>query len=391
MITLASLLEQILEENRIEVLKQKFVDPEKVTQREFDRIVDADPTPNKAYTQWILTKFVKDIKSKDDQAALKLFFEDLYKIKDGLELFNRLKRRFTKQDINQYSLEEFAKEAFELSQTLNTQELEKGKEKTEKYSELKLGNVDGFTVYKLPQGRQDLKPVACELGSGTNWCTADSRSNYYNTYNRKDPLFIFIKGGEKYQYHQQSGQFMDKQDRSVDPNSPLIQNFLAFLEKAAGRVHKGTDIAQYKIGSFESEDGPTSLYKVGHVYYAELQNRLIGYDLDTHRFKTKDGNSIELKNTLTSRYIPFIKEVYKQMKANGEKGFPSLYRLLLNLDVPPREWYEIPEGLNLSGTDLNELPEGLWIHGDLNLSGSNITQLPKRIKVDGEIIRGKYA
>ena len=76
--------------------------------------------------------------------------------------------------------------------------------------------VDGFSVYKIPQGRTDLYGVSCELGSGSEWCTSTGNSrNYFDDYISNDDLYIFIKGNEKYQFHYESNQFMDKNDQSI--------------------------------------------------------------------------------------------------------------------------------------------------------------------------------
>jgi hypothetical protein len=58
-------------------------------------------------------------------------------------------------------------------------------------AKFKIGEVDGFTVYKIPKGSTELKGVSCELGSGTEWCTADSRASYFEQYIKDGPLYIF--------------------------------------------------------------------------------------------------------------------------------------------------------------------------------------------------------
>ena len=41
--------EILLTENRIDFFKTQYVDTNKVTQKEFDAIIEGDPTPNKKY------------------------------------------------------------------------------------------------------------------------------------------------------------------------------------------------------------------------------------------------------------------------------------------------------------------------------------------------------
>ena len=62
-----------------------------------------------------------------------------------------------------------------------------------------------------------------------------------------------------------------------------------------------------------------------------------------------------------------------------------------NLDLSGTSITTLPEGLsvggylNLSGTPITELPEGLSVGGSLNLSDTQITALPESLSVGGEI------
>ena len=94
----------------------------------------------------------------------------------------------------------------------------KGVSQDDKYGELKIGEVNGFTVYKIPKGTSDeMYGVACDLGSGTSWCTATGNTKtWFDRYAKDGPLYIFIgPNGEKYQFHYESEQYMDKNDRSI--------------------------------------------------------------------------------------------------------------------------------------------------------------------------------
>jgi hypothetical protein len=88
--------EYILESNnKIEVLKFKFKD---ISDDVFDKLVDADPTNNKAYLNWILNTY-----NKSDNK--KVYIEDLYKVKEYLILFDKLKsqHKLEHTDINYYN------------------------------------------------------------------------------------------------------------------------------------------------------------------------------------------------------------------------------------------------------------------------------------------------
>jgi hypothetical protein len=97
------------------------------------------------------------------------------------------------------------------------------------------------------------KGAACELGKGTDWCTAAPGLDYYEEYHSdEDPLFIFInknKPEERYQFHYGTEQFMDKEDypvtieRFIELNnllfnnvSPLPKTADTFIPKSDGYV-----------------------------------------------------------------------------------------------------------------------------------------------------------
>lgn len=61
---------------------------------------------------------------------------------------------------------------------------------------------------------------SCTLGKGTKWCTAYSDDDgYYKEYSSQGPLYILINKSDKsdkYQFHFESGQYMNKEDVSID-------------------------------------------------------------------------------------------------------------------------------------------------------------------------------
>jgi hypothetical protein len=80
-------------------------------------------------------------------------------------------------------------------------------------------DVEGYSVYMIPKGRPDLYPTSCELGSGTQWCTATGNTDsYFLRYIEKGPLFIFIDNSNsknKFQVHFESESFMDSKDNAI--------------------------------------------------------------------------------------------------------------------------------------------------------------------------------
>jgi len=212
-------LTDILSEINIDDIKNKFVGDrvggpkgKVVTPKEFDEIMKA--TSNKlAMALWM-------IKRIEDGFILP---EDIYKWEDYFKTFKRRKNDFPVKDINQIKTEDqiddFVNKAIEI-QDLESSDASKvkGVSKDDKYADLKIGEVAGYTAYKIPQGTSDeMYGVACDLGSGTSWCTATGNTKqWFDRYAKDGPLYIFIgPDGEKYQFHYESNQFMDKNDRSV--------------------------------------------------------------------------------------------------------------------------------------------------------------------------------
>lgn len=206
------LLKNLLLEVSLDQIKTQFVDTGKLTDSEFTEIIDSSGGKS-AYATWLSKKVADKI----------INAEDIYKYNAYFKVFDRRKREYVFQDLNQYKtlndISQFITKSVEIAAAEQKDpSQQKGIAKSNKYDEFKLGSVDGFDVYELPKGRTDLYGVSCELGSGTEWCTATGRTkNYFDNYIAKGPLFIFIKPGsdEKYQFSYEESQFMDKNDRPV--------------------------------------------------------------------------------------------------------------------------------------------------------------------------------
>ncbi len=209
---LTTLLKEIITEVSIDQLKTQFVDAGKISSEDFKEIIDA--TGNKsAYATWLAKKVADEtIKS-----------EDISKYKKYFSIFDRNKKSYPYSDINQYKttndISQFIKTSVEIvNKETKDPSQQKGVARSDKYKEFYMGSVDGFDVYELPKGRKDLYGVSCELGSGTEWCTATGKTkSYFNKYISSGPLFIFIKPGseEKYQFSYENDQFMDKDDTPI--------------------------------------------------------------------------------------------------------------------------------------------------------------------------------
>ena len=81
------------------------------------------------------------------------------------------------------------------------------------------------------------KGAACELGKGTDWCTAAPGLDYFaQYYSPNDPLFYLEdkEGGQRFQFHYGSRQFMDHNDYPVDDEPSELFRLHAVLIDALG-------------------------------------------------------------------------------------------------------------------------------------------------------------
>jgi hypothetical protein len=170
------------------------------------KFINADPTPNKKYVQWMIRTYLS--------SGIR-YLEDLSRTNAALILFDKNKIRLTveQRDINKIkSLSDLESlvEPFE--------DVKSGKEEKRELS----ANIKSQTkvIYNGSQGKI-LVPLTKEAsmfwGQGTKWCTAANKDNMFDNYNKDGHLYIILmNNGEKYQFHLSSAQLMDVKDDEVD-------------------------------------------------------------------------------------------------------------------------------------------------------------------------------
>ena len=236
----------ILENSRYEVLVNKFSKAKKKGQKpkiELDILTDlmqADPTTKGdfegdrdtrdvkkvgAYSQWLIKQWMGLQQKADEVYAYgspdwgvkleqlqKQFMEDLYKTTEDLQKFHRFKQQIPqeKRDINR--IESFD-ELYELTKDFSLEQATTTKaERVLQDAELVYDGPNWEIL--IPKSRE----ASCHYGANTRWCTAGSSNNYYDHYSKQGPLYIIVNKKDptdKYQFHFESNQFMDKEDRSV--------------------------------------------------------------------------------------------------------------------------------------------------------------------------------
>jgi hypothetical protein len=210
----------MLLENRIDFLQKYYED--KVSKHGFRfnmpmwaSILNADPTNKKIYLQWIINQVF-------NMGNDRLYDEDLYKVTDALIIYDRIKRQFSKKDINQYkTYRELVNEADNLSDNKSGKEIKK--------DEMKKALEQSKIVYKGSDGSIIIpytKEASCILGRGTKWCTAATGSkNFFQAYNKDGPLYVIEYKSKKYQFHLESNSYMDERDYEINEDEPVVAWF----------------------------------------------------------------------------------------------------------------------------------------------------------------------
>ena len=194
----------------------------RITPSLFYLVTSADPTAKLApdgsvakcgiYSQWMLQQLTK----LSHTTPLSLYTEDLYKIVELLKVYDRLKGRLPVEKRNIMAV----KGPSELRELVKV--LEPSTDPSADDAE-----ADDVSIDILPDTGEwtvfvpKTKEAAIRYGKGTEWCTATTSEhhNRYADYAKMGPLFIAIKKDsprERYQFHTESDQYMDREDQPVD-------------------------------------------------------------------------------------------------------------------------------------------------------------------------------
>ncbi len=209
---------EFLLEDRLDFLKTSFKDkltPDHVESfdthaehKDAGAIVDhfaskADPSPNKQHTQWILRQY----------AQKKFRQEDVGRIHDTLENFDKYKGKLPNKDLNQYKGLTDVRDA--VAPHLGTFTSNRAEVKAVKHEGAEtLHDSPDLNIVKLKT-----EEAACHYGAGTQWCTAAKHgNNTFFHYNKEGPLYVVHdkKENKKYQFHFESDQFMNENDEPID-------------------------------------------------------------------------------------------------------------------------------------------------------------------------------
>ena len=196
----------------------------------FNAAVAADPT---SYNQGKVVKVGNFVKW-----MLKLYSNnswkpgDSYETKDLLSKFIKYKSKLPieKRDINRFNS---VSELYNLIQTLEGQGVKSQTEIKREGAEVVYEDSEWKIV--IPHTEE----ASCIYGANTKWCTAGREDNMFDYYNKQGLLYININKitGDKYQFHFESGSFMDAEDEVIFPKKIGLSDGALEYYKSIGKEH----------------------------------------------------------------------------------------------------------------------------------------------------------
>ena len=234
-------LYQLLVESRVDFIKKWFEREyiKRFRSLDYAEVVKlffgaqrVDPTNNKIYLQWLLREILKNMdktKMQEVPENNRLVDEDAYKWKEYLTIYHKVKNKLPLQqrDINKLNLNDLKDIALQYKEKEN--ELGTKNEVLDK--KYKINENNEYLVYMFKTATEQDFQFYQLVSTNTEWCT---RPNYktFKNYVNQSPLFVFINKNnrtEKYQFHEQSSQFMDKNDNEINNNLKIY--FIKLIDK----------------------------------------------------------------------------------------------------------------------------------------------------------------
>jgi hypothetical protein len=384
----------------------------------FQDIVDADPSNNKQYVQWMIKVFMNHINENDFEQAVRFLAEDLPEANEFLGVFDKVKSKkvFKRSapnrpnapqnvtDINQYS--DLAHLYSVVSPFVGAEdEDEDGESKIWKslkkfvdLGEARLAYRDNDVLVYTPLTRDS----SCEpLGGLASWCTRREGNSYFDSYRRNNPkpdgslsdyyvimpkkLFDGDDEGGLYplQFHFESNQIHDKNNSSIENSSKLdsvlnrFSGLRDFFKKELGAlvemdVRKGSGLmessyikylnkfggsAKEHISGEAYEEGVKNIKKLASEQTVPLkQNKYLNWLLDN----VDDVDVTEYLDKDTVEMVDFSDMKIKTLPdLSGFKKLSHLAAINCGLDkFPPADYLPLDTlvMLSLSNNNIVEIP-----------------------------------
>jgi hypothetical protein len=316
------------------------------------------------------------------------FMEDLYKVTEDLQKFDRFKSRIQgEKDINKLTPSQLYDAVKEFDLTLaTTTKAERKSAPVHPGAEL-MFDGENWRVIKIENKGATGKEAACFYGGNnkeTRWCTSAPGASWFDRYIKDGPLYVIFNPNdpkiavetglpvERYQFHFPSNQFMDKDDRNVDLikmlSGPMVELKSFFKPEFA----KGLTVGGEKLVIDSFSHGAIGKF-IGLYGLDDLIDNLPD-SLKEFQIQNRDSNN---KITIT---IP-----------ESISRFKNLQMILLDncIQSIPDSICELPKLKFLAlinNPELTSIPEcigGLPNLFFLNLKGSENVSVPESIKSKG--------
>ena len=392
----------------------------KVTEEVFEEIVEADPTSNKSFVQWMLGVFGRHLKDGDMDQAVRFLSEDLPEANEYLEVFDRVRKKKVFKsgapnrpnapsnvtDINQYKDLSHLYSIVSPFIGADDEEDDDGVspiwKKMKKYIDLGHARLvyrdNGVLVY-IP----DTIEASCDpLENAASWCTRREGNSYFNSYrnNNKKPdgtasdLYVIMPkevfdggdtviGGVEYplQFHFETGQLHNKNNSSIDRegglNSVLSQygGLKDFFKSELGAlatadIEKGSGLMDSKYLKYLNKFGGTAKEVVSDKVYKK--------GIESIR-KLASEQSGALQN---NRYLQWLMENTEGVTITDylDKAMEILDFSNMNLKELP-DVSEFKNATRVSANDcgLVKLPPPDYLPNDLEIltmTGNQIKEVP---------------
>ena len=321
-----------------------------------------DPTDNHQYTLWILRLYYKNGIRR---------FEDMGRVNAALGIFHQYKKQFEIKDINQYKQLSDLEAAAEKVEIVDSEN-----EKKRQYSQEMRENSE--IIYEGPEGMivsPKTQEASCYWGRGTRWCTAATGSyNLFNSYS-ENLIIVLPKDGTKWQFHEESNQYMDSSDEPInisqfkedypwaveilkdhmdesvfvsayeiyvkykDTDMDYVISEVSNIERSKHNIPGVEEyehdrvvletwssfktFINYEVPSWSEYFDDENLSSVGDMDISDKLNNLILSKFNSRQLET-------LERTFATRKEDVIKEIFDLPIDDLESKFPSIYSLVIN-------------------------------------------------------------
>ena len=350
--------ESLLEASATEIRDKYYQD---IPEQDYKQLIFADPTSNPnndkmgKYGKWILTLYKQG----------KLNTGNISELRNLLTYFNRFNGRMENKDINHYDSLPALYDAVKVFVDNPNQATSKSDElRRERQEGAEKVYEDGEWLVIVPKTEQ----AACLYGKGTKWCTSATKSeNKFDAYNKRGPLYINInkQTGKKYQFHFQTGTFMDELNNEIKgyvPETIGMSNGLYEFYTSNPKRFPYAKLA-FRFGPVNIKQETKSEGTV--VFY-----RNVDFGMTEGWMDLKTGDSLT-GNEMFAKCFPF---------KNGLARYRSLRRTenLMKRDGQPLFSKDLPDGCHFTDEDFG--PNLFLIYKNENRALFNL------LKKNGEFV-----